>query len=533
MLTITRDRPTWRSLTAAALICGLALAGAGCTSPDSEQPSPPPGGGDSASRAPLLTFAVSAPATGINPATVVTAFSYFAELAYEPLVYYAKGGTYEPALAESWQITEGNTGLTMELRQDVKFSDGTPVNAEAVKASLDYCASDASINALALRDLDAVEVTGEFSLSLTLKQANPLLLNVLSQRQGCGMIISPAGLADIDNLTVDSPSAGAGAYIYDPDQSVPGDTYTYTVNPTYYDPAKQHFDKVVLKVIAESQAALNALTTGQVDVTSGDLSTAIQAASNDQVNLSWIPVVWTGLNLIDRQGQLTPALGDVRVRQAINYAIDRQAITTAILGDFGVPTASPSAEGYDGWTPEAQSYYSYDPDKAKQLLAEAGYANGFEMPAATVAWAGYDTLMTAIEPMLAAVGITLNVTTTADETGYYEALTGRQQSAVLVGYGSLPMFRMGQDLVLPEALPFNGFGTDDPSALALFDELRSAPPDQASAKAQALNTYLVENAWFAPVLFTPIFAYYRNGVSGIDLNDGRQTISVLEVTLEG
>ncbi|MDR2378147.1 MAG: ABC transporter substrate-binding protein [Bifidobacteriaceae bacterium] len=532
---MSSPRPRLKAAFAAVTALGVATALAACGGVDSGsgQSSPPAAGQTShgPTQGDKLTLTVSAPATGINPMTVNTAFVSYALAAYEPLVYYGPGGKYEPALAAEWEVEPGNTAISLTLRDDANFSDGTPVTAEAVKASLEYCASDQSRNALALADLEEIEVTGEHSLTLRLSQPYPLIMSLVSQQRACGMIVSPKGLEDIENLTVDQPSAGAGRYVYDPAQSISGDTYTYTANPGYYDPSKQYFKSLVIKVIAESQSSLNALVTGQVDVANGDISTAQQAAGEPDIEMVWVPVVWAGLNLIDRQGELTPAMGDVRVRQAINYAIDRAAIAQAILGEFGVPTSSPSAEGYDGYTAEALNYYAYDPDKARQLLAEAGYPDGFELPVATVAWGGLDTLTTAITPMLAAVGIQLQVTTTTDEKAYVEAATDRRHSAVAVGYGSLPMFRMGTDLVLPEARPFKGFGTDDPAALALLAELRVATDDEQLAKAQALNDYLVENAWFAPVLFTPIMYYFRPGITGLDVSGGRSTVSILDLRL--
>jgi peptide/nickel transport system substrate-binding protein len=226
-------------------------------------------------------------------------------------------------------------------------------------------------------------------------------------------------------------------------------------------------------------------------------------------------------------------MGDVRVRQAINYAINRAAIAQAVLGEFGVPTSSPSAEGYDGYTAEAIDAYPYDPAKAKALLAEAGYGDGVDIPVVTVAWGGLDTLTTAITPMLAEVGINLVTTTTTDEKAYADGATNRQYSAVAVGYGSLPMFRMGTDLVLPDARPFNGFGTDDPEAMALFEDLRTASGDDVAAKAQALNTYLVDNAWFAPILFSPILYYAKPEITGLDVSGGRSTVSILDLALAG
>jgi len=506
-----------------ALAAIAAVALAGCTDPT---PSP-----DATSEVgDLLTVAVAAPATGINPASVNTAFADFATIAYEPLIRFSPGGNYEPGLAESWTVGDGNTTMSLQLRDGVEFSDGTAVTAEAVKASLEYCASETSVNAQVLQDLASIEVTGELNLEIELSAPNPLFEYMLTQRQGCGMIISPAGLDNIDDLTVDAESAGAGPYIYQPSQSVPGDSYTYAANPLYFEPERQHYRTIVLKVIAQPQAALNALTTGQIDMATGDLSTAAQAAGTPGIQIASTPFIWAGLNLIDRDGETTAALGDVRVRQAINYAIDREAVATALLGEFGVATGQPSAEGFDGWSQEAADFYSYDPQKAKDLLAEAGYADGFDLPVITVAFGGLDTLTTAITPMLAEVGIRVNALVSTDEKTYIDGMYNRQYSAAAVGYGSQPMYLMGTALVLPSALPFNGFGTDDPTAVGLVDQIRSADADAQAAYAQELNLYLVEQAWFAPVMFGPVLYYAREGLAGVEVSGEYPTISVLDVS---
>jgi peptide/nickel transport system substrate-binding protein len=475
-----------------------------------------------------LTIAVAAPATGINPASVNTAFGSYALLAYEPLVYKGSAGI-SPALAESWQIDDDNTQIDFAIRQGVTFADGDAVTAEAVKASLDYCGSDASVNKATMAYVDSVTVPDGNHVSVHLTAPNPSIEWLFSQLNGCGMIISPKGLADIDDLTVDHDSAGAGAYVYTAAESVPGDTYTYLANPTYYDKAnKQHYDKIVLRVIANAQAAFNAVQTGQVDATTGDLTTVTQA-KDAGFNLAWTPFIWSGLNLIDRGGETTPALGDVRVRQAINYAIDRDSITSALLGDFGVPTAQISAEGFDGHSKDLESAYSYDPEKAKELLTEAGYADGFTLPVMTVAFGGLDTLVTAITPMLAAVGITVDATVATDEKTYMDGMTNHQYSAVAVGYGSQPMYEMALNLVNPAGLPFNGFGTDDEKALSIVDALSRASGDEQKALAVELNTYLTDQAWFAPVLFGPQIWYYTDATAGIEVSGQSPTVQVLDI----
>lgn len=512
-----------RATAAAAVAVVAALATAGCADVGRDEPegSAGPAGG-------TLTVAVAAPATGINPASVNTAFWNYALLAYEPLLYRDDQGEIQPALAEEWALEDDNTRFTLTLRDDVTFADGTPVDADAVVASLEHCRSDASVNAQTMRGVDAIEASGDLTVEVTLSVPNPLFDLQMTQIGGCGMIISPAGLADVDALTVDAESAGAGAYVYQPAESVAGDHYTYTANPTYYEPGRQHFDEIVLRVIANPQAALSALQTGQVDMTNGDLTTMAQAGQQG-FELAWTPFVWSGLNLIDRDGALTPALADARVRQAINLAIDRESISSALLGEYGVASSQPSAEGFDGYVADLTDAYPYDPERARELLAEAGYADGFTLPTLTVAFGGLDTITTAVQPMLAEVGITMDVTVTTDEDSYIDGMVNQQHSATAVGYGSQPMYLMGQALVLPDALPFNGFGTDDPEALALLDAITVAGPDDREEAAQALNAYLVEEAWFAPVAFGPVMYYARAGLGGVQVNGGAPTISLLDL----
>lgn len=514
---------------AAMAAASLVVAGAASACTNQVSTTTPSASGSTAVVGDQLTMGVPAPATGMNPATVSSAFGFYAWLSYEPLIRFAPGGTYQPALATAWTIAPGNESATLTLRQGVTFSDGTPVTAQAVKASLDYCASSASANAQTMPNLSSVDVVDATHVKITLSQPNPLFENMLSQQQGCGMIISPAGLKNIANLTVDTPSAGAGEYVYQPSQSVPGSTYTYTANPKYYDPARQHFKKIVLKVFTQPQAALNALSTGQIDITMGDASTAAQAVK-DNFQVAWTPFVWMGLNLIDRNGQTTKAMGDVRVRQAINYAINRDAIAKALLGEFGVATDQPSAKGFDGWSDAAGQVYPYDVAKAKQLMAQAGYAGGFDLPVLTVAFGGQNTLATALQPMLAAIGVRMKITTVTDEKSYFGGLTNKKYSAVTVGYGSQPMALMGSSMALPNALPWNGFGTNDPTAVGMLKSIETASSAERGQDAQALNLYLVKQAWFAPVLFAPVLFYARTGLQGVSVDGSYPVISPLDLS---
>jgi len=503
---------------AAALAASLALAS--CSGDD---------GGDSSDqekdnlkgvtgtpeRGKRLTFAMETEATSINPATVNIAFVNYTLLAYEPLIYRSSDGTLKPALADEWEMGEGNTSMEIELREGVTFTDGSPVNAAAVKASLEYVRDGQGPNAHLLANVKSIEAEDEDSLTLQLSSPNPMLPEFLTQSYGVGQIISPTGVKAPGGLTADNPSQGAGAYVFDPKQSVPGDHYTYTANPDYYaKDERQHYDEVVIRVIGDQQARVNALATGQIDLATASADTVDQATSAG-AQVVWIPFVWQGLSLIDRDGEVSKPLGDVRVRQAINYAIDREKITEALLGKYGVPTDTVVMEGGEGWSQEAADRYPYDVDKAKALMKEAGYEDGFPLEVLSIRFAEIDTMAEAVAPYLAEIGIKAKLDHLTDEQSYVQGATDKSYPAMSVGYGAQPMYLLGQGLFLPNAGIFNGFATERKELTDLYEKAAAASGDERDQLNQDMITYLTDEAWFAPVAFGPVLYVSRDDLGGV------------------
>src|SRR5690606_23797084 len=132
----------------------------------------------------------------------------------------------------------------------------------------------------------------------------------------------------------------------------------------YYDQNAVHFESFEVRVIANSQSSLNALQAGQVAYAEGSNATA-EAAKQAGLNVSSVPYGWYGAFFLDRGGEMVPALADERVRQALNYAVDRQGITNAVLGEYGEPNNQTSIPGYEesGYVPEYADRYPYDPEK--------------------------------------------------------------------------------------------------------------------------------------------------------------------------
>lgn len=487
------------------------------------------GGGGKPVAGNTLTVAVPAPPNSLNPGKVDNAFADYTVLAYDPLIYQASDGSLQPDVASSWKyLGSGNTQFQLTIRPGVSFSDGGTVTAADVKASLMYAKTDAGDQSAMLAGVSSIDVTGPLTVVLHLSTPDPLLPETLTQNYGVGEVISPKGLANPGHLSVTYPSAGTGPYVFSPAQSVAGDHYTYLARSGYFDPSRQHYKKVVLRVIANPQAEVNALTTGQVDVVvAGDASTASQVKSAG-MHIASVPFVFQGLDLIDRTGEISKPLGDVRVRQAINYAIDRQTLAKAVLGTYGVPTDETVLPGADGYSPAAASEYPYDPAKAKQLLTQAGYPNGFTLPVATISLAGIGTMAQAVAGQLAKVGIKLDITTVSDAASYLTDATSHKFPAIAVGYGAQPMYLEGQGLFLPSAAVFNGYKTPSPQLDGLFAQAAAASPARRAQLDEQMEKYLVDNAWLAPVAFSPVLYFSRPNVGGVTVSPNAPTATPLD-----
>ncbi|MFD4509905.1 ABC transporter substrate-binding protein [Streptomyces sp. NPDC058457] len=475
-----------------------------------------------------LTVAEQQAPPTLNPGSLDLGFVDFTMLSYESLFYLSPEGTVQPALAKSWKyVGSGNTELSVTLRSGVKFADGEAVTADAVKASLEYAKKAQGNQAHYLTDA-TITATGPLTLTIKLAKANPILPTLLTQSYGIGQIISPKGLAAASSLTPTKTSQGAGPYIYQPSDSVAGDHYTYTANPGYYDKSKQHYKKIVIRIVQNGQTAVNAMKTGQIDVYKGDYTSASSAKAAGMSTVG-LPVILQGLSLIDRKGEVSKPLGDVRVRQAINYAIDRDAVTKALLGSAGTPTVQTVIKGGDGYSADLAKEYPYDPAKAKQLLKEAGYPDGFTLPVLAATFVGFDTMAEAIAGQLSKVGIKVKVTAVTSITSFVENQTNHKYPAVSGGFTEEPMYLEGLDLFMPGSKVFNGFGSTAPELTDLFDKAAAAEPAERAKLDQQMQEYLVKNAWYAPVAFTPVNYYVRPGIGGVKVSAGAPFVSPLAI----
>lgn len=470
-----------------------------------------------------LTFGTYGSPPTLNPGLGDPAFSSFYHWAYDPLLILQPDGVFAANLATEFGYTDDrNMRYELTLREGVKFSDGTDLDAEAVKTHLDYVRSQPTALAQLLTRVENVEVTGPLSVKIELSESDPGLNYAFAQGFGVGNIISPAAIAAPE--TLDLGTVGAGPYVLVPDESIPADTYTFAPNPHYWNPSRIHWDEVVVRVIPNSSTMIEAMRAGQVQAAHGD-ATTMAAAADAGLTVVSAPNLLVGLNLVDRGGAVSAALGDVRVRRALNHGVDREAIAAALLRDGELAVSQYALEGHKGYDPALDAVNAYDPDRARQLLAEAGYGDGVTISLLTASLLGLDIVAEAVAGQLAEVGVTLDITTVADVPSYFTGLVSQEYPIVVIGYGLANMQTLSVGFIDPGG-PFNPFGTVDEELDALYAEYFATVGDTSGVE-QRINARLVDQAWALPVLGAPLSWYLAEGLAGIDATPGNGSVPPL------
>lgn len=522
-------RPGGLTAVALATATSLALAACGSAATGSAQAgSAQAGGGGKIGDVLTVGFGIQGPAT-LDPAKAPQNYAWFEELAYEPLIAQRSDGSLAPGLATSWSyVGTGNTDFVLHLRPGVKFSDGGSLTAQGIVDDLRYVTAAAGQMSPFFAG-DTFTATGPLTVTIKAAQPNPDFPEILTQDDVVGDVISEKGLHSPSLLG--THTFGAGPYMLDPSQTVAGDHYTYVPNPDYYDKPAVSWKKVVIKVITDPQSMLNALKTGQVDVANGD-PTTIGAARQAGLTVASTPDLWMGVTLADRGGAMVKPLADVRVRQALNYATDRAAISAALFPGTGAPTSQLIVPGGYGYVSALTGAYPYDMSKAKQLLAAAGYPHGFTLKTVTGEYGGMNLVAQALAQQWQKVGVSLQVTDYANANQFYAAAFGAKFPAFMTVFGQIPTWIEGSSLFLPPA-SYNPFHTASAPLSALYaQEARSFGTHQVTLD-QQIESYLVEQAWFVPVVTIGLPYYATKAVAGTATSAKAPLLELYEVRPAG
>jgi peptide/nickel transport system substrate-binding protein len=529
-------RPGWfhavRGRVAVAVVAmvflGIAISACGSSGGSSSSASSSSGGetAEGGGKGGTLTIATPSAPPSLDPATGANEYSDYFNLAYEPLIIETPEGTFKPGLAKSWKYGPNNESFEIELKPGIKFSDGTPLDAKAVKTWIEHeMKLPGGRGPTYLESLESTEVTGPLSVTLKFGEPTPLLELVFSQSLEMGMIGSPKAVAA---NKLDTETAGAGEYMLEPKSTVTGSEYVYVPNPNYGDKGAVHWEKVVIKAIESPTAALQALRTGQIQLAKDQPPTSLAAAESSGIENVAPVTLLLGLNLVDREGKVSP-LGNPKVRQAINYAIDREAIANVIGAGKGEPVDQMAVKGDDSYDESLADHYEYNPEKAEELLAEAGYSNGIKIKTLVATVVEQEKLAEAIAGQLEKVGIKLELDVRSNIGDFFTKLGSDEYPAATIGFGRLPAAILYKLLWGPNAVPFNPFKTKSPQLAKLDKELGAASGAEATKIAQEMQAYTVEEAWLAPVVAVPLVDLYSSDITGVTATDQRNVIYTPEI----
>jgi len=384
--------------------------GGGSQQPAAPQNEGPPKGG-------ILRVGTQVGPNNLGDPTIVLSQNdpNFAAPAVERLFRRDSSGTPVPYLAEKYEVSDDQLSITIWLKQGIQFHDGAPFNAEAVKWNLDRYIATGRAELAKVKD---VAVVDEYTVKLSLSEYDSLLLSYLSAIPG--MMVSPKSLEEKGSEWADANPVGTGPYKivrWEKDDRV-----IYERNDNYWQEGMPYLDGIEMIIIPDAMSLAAAFMNGEVDVVFGiDPKTALDLqAAKFQVHAS--EQAASMLSLLPDSNNEGSVYTNLKVRQAVAHAIDFEAIAKTLGNGFFEASNQLAVNGSWAYNPNVKGY-PYDPEKAKQLLAEAGYPNGFSTTLYAQNTEGYRNVLTAVQAYLKEVGINAEVDL-MDQGRYHTLVTG-------------------------------------------------------------------------------------------------------------
>ncbi|WP_285021416.1 ABC transporter substrate-binding protein [Novosphingobium sp. fls2-241-R2A-195] len=346
-----------RSLAGWAVVLAAVLATAGCG-----------GSGDKAAEKARVRWAFMLP-TSWDPVTSRTGADInTVSLAYASLTRLDKDGNVQPALAQSWTYSPDGRTLTFQLRDKLKFTDGTPLDAAAVKAFFERGKTQKdSFLRPEIESIASFDTDGPLRVVFHLSRLDYQLPYVMAGRVGA--IASPTAAAK-DKAKLALWPIGAGPFKMV--EFVPESHAYFVKNPDYWDAANIHVERLELTTLSEPSTTIASLVSGAIDVASIGPK-RVEEARARKLTVTTAPSLNASDLMINRN---KPPFDDPRVAEAVRYAIDRGELVKTLTAGLGTPTNQPFPPHYFAFDPQTRDKWAYDPARAKALLAQAGHAPG-------------------------------------------------------------------------------------------------------------------------------------------------------------
>lgn len=518
------------------LLFSLALVGCNKSAGTDEKPADE---GDTAGETSggQLVFARGGDSTSLDPAITTEGEAFrVTDNLYETLVNFGPQDTeIEPGLATDWTPSEDGLTHTLNLREGVKFHDGTDFNAEAVVFNFErWKAGDAEQFAYYTSQfgdkIDSVTAVDEYTVEFKLNAPiAPFYKNLAMSPFG---IASPAALEEFGDDFFKNP-VGTGPFKFK--EWKENDRITIVKNEDYWQEGLPKLDEVIFTVIPENSARLNALATGEADLIDGvNFSDKATIDSNPDLQVIERPSLNVGyLGLTSTRGPLKDKL----VRQALNYAVNKQQIIDAFYAGAADPAINPMPPVIAGYNPDVADY-PYDPEKAKELLAEAGYPDGFEMelwamPVARPYMPEGQKVAEALQKMFEAVGVKAKIVTYEWGTYLDKAAKGEADTFLLGWTGD----NGDADNFLYVLLDQDSIGSNNYSyyqnaevhELLLKAQASSDQAEREELYKQAQVIIKDDAPWIPLVHSTPLLAASKNVINFLPHPTGSDLLSSVEI----
>ena len=437
--------------------------------------------------------------SGYTPELTANSALPFVTLAHQSLLTFAADGSFAPLLATSWDVDADEPSITWNLRQGVLFSDGTPFNAAAVQRNIEEYQS---FGRSEVANVSGFEIIDEHTIKMLLHQWDSSML------ESIGFFVyymSPTALEDIESLR--TSSAGTGPFRVVDFQ--PGVLTVFERNEHYWEDGLPIVDRVEMHVVAEPTTRAAAFQAGEFDiVVINNLAVAQQLIDADEFilleNVSGAGLV--GVGLIPNSRIEGIPFADPRVRQAMCYAIDEHAI--ANIAGFGLlqVTNQWAAPGAATFNPNVRGF-PFNPDRARELLTEAGFPDGFETNIYTTT--GHQVTVTAAAHMLQEVGIRANIIQ-IDEAAQTAFMANGEWDGIMMHFHAIsPNLGLYMGRHLDGAFYVNGLLIPD-EVMDMLQAIRTAPTEAERLRLEHEMQLLVydELALFGQPIFVqrePVF----------------------------
>lgn len=483
-----RSRAGWFRAGTAVAVLALSASLAACSAGGGASG----GSGSGSSKVTIGENADAAP-NGYDPLLYSAGqFSFFAGL-YDALFVTDASGTVKPSLVSSSTSSKDNRQLTLKLRKGVTFTDGSTLTSALVKQNLDR-RNDPTLAAygeLAKTGPTAIaDITTPDTRTVVITWAQPQADGPANLADETGVIIGSTGVAN--PRTLKTTPDGSGPYTLASSGTTRGSSYTLTKNTKAWNAKAFSYDTVVFKVITDGQALANAIASGQVDL-AGQLDPTTVNVVKARKSVTQVGGTITGFPVADKTGKTNKAFAKKEVRLALSYAIDRASIVKD-LHPGAKATAQLFPAGAVGYDPAINARYAYDPAKAKQLLAQAGYAGGFTIKLTVAGKPTNDEL--AVQKQWSKIGVKLDFITATSTDAIFAAA---QTEPLLFGPFSIGTNPAG----FVAGVVYGGFmnlqRASDPKIKAALGQALGSTGSAKTAALRQLNAAITDEGWYIPM----------------------------------